>query len=155
MTKTQVEPQTKVSMLIRKPAADVYEAFVDPEITTKFWFTRSTGRLDENDHVTWFWDMYNVSSEVDVKRLVKDERIVVEWSGYTTRTTVEWELTERQDGTTYVTISESGFGEDVVDEALTSTEGFSFVLAGAKAYLEHGIELGLVPDKFPDGVPGD
>jgi len=28
------------------------------------------------------------------------------------------------------------------------------VLAGLKAWLEHGIELGLVHDQFPDGCPG-
>lgn len=28
-------------MLIRKPAELVYEALVDPTITTRFWFTRS------------------------------------------------------------------------------------------------------------------
>ena len=34
-----------------------------------------------------------------------------------------------------------------------ATEGFSFVLAGAKALLEHGLQLNLVPDRFPDGLP--
>jgi hypothetical protein len=32
-------------MLVRKPVADVFEAFVKPDITTKFWFTKSSGRL--------------------------------------------------------------------------------------------------------------
>jgi hypothetical protein len=27
------------------------------------------------------------------------------------------------------------------------------VLAGAKALLEHGVQLQLVPDRFPDGMP--
>jgi hypothetical protein len=34
--------------------------------------------------------------------------------------------------------------------ACDSTQGFSFVLAGAKALLEHGIELNLVGDHAPD-----
>lgn len=37
---TQV-PVAKTGMLIRKPVAEVFEAFIDPNITTKFWFTRS------------------------------------------------------------------------------------------------------------------
>lgn len=34
-----IEPQAKAEMLIRKPVEEVFEAFVDPEITSKFWFT--------------------------------------------------------------------------------------------------------------------
>jgi hypothetical protein len=33
-----------------------------------------------------------------------------------------------------------------------STEGFTLVLAGAKAYLEHHIQLNLVLDRFPKGI---
>ena len=31
----------------------------------------------------------------------------------------------------------------------------AFVLAGAKALLEHDVRLNLVPDRFPDGLPRD
>lgn len=33
-------------MLIRRPVMDVFEAFIDPDITTTFWFTKSSGRLE-------------------------------------------------------------------------------------------------------------
>jgi uncharacterized protein YndB with AHSA1/START domain len=33
-------------MLIRKPVANVFEAIVNPDITTKFWFTKGSGRLE-------------------------------------------------------------------------------------------------------------
>ena len=39
-------PIAKAEMLIRKPVAEVFEAFVDPEITRRFSFTKSTGRLE-------------------------------------------------------------------------------------------------------------
>jgi uncharacterized protein YndB with AHSA1/START domain len=39
-------PVAKAEMLIRKPSAEVFEAFVNPEVTTKFWFTKSSGRLE-------------------------------------------------------------------------------------------------------------
>ena len=35
-------PAMKTGILIRRPAAEVFEAFVNPEITTQFWFTRSS-----------------------------------------------------------------------------------------------------------------
>ena len=30
-------------MLIRRPVAEVFEAFINPAITTQFWFTHTTG----------------------------------------------------------------------------------------------------------------
>jgi hypothetical protein len=36
--------------------------------------------------------------------------------------------------------------------AVASTEGFTLVLAGAKALLEDGVRLNLVPDRFPPGI---
>ena len=48
-------PVVETQMLIRKPLAIVFEAFIDPEVTTKFWFTRSTGKLEAGKTVTWFW----------------------------------------------------------------------------------------------------
>jgi uncharacterized protein YndB with AHSA1/START domain len=44
--KVEQTPFTKVAMLIRKPVAEVFEAFVDPAITSKFWFTKGSGRLE-------------------------------------------------------------------------------------------------------------
>src|SRR4051794_4566310 len=32
----------KSEMLIRKPVEEVFQAFIDPAITTHFWFTKST-----------------------------------------------------------------------------------------------------------------
>ena len=46
-------------MLIRKPAAEVFQAFVDPEITSKFWFSRGSGRLEVGKSVRWDWEMYS------------------------------------------------------------------------------------------------
>ena len=43
-------PIAKAAMLIRKSVAEVFEAFVDPEITRRFWFTKSTGRLETGKH---------------------------------------------------------------------------------------------------------
>ncbi len=39
-------PSAEASMLIRRPVGEVFRAFVDPEITTRFWFTESSGGLE-------------------------------------------------------------------------------------------------------------
>ena len=36
----------RTQMLIRRPAHEAFEAFVDPHITTRFWFMQSSGRLE-------------------------------------------------------------------------------------------------------------
>ena len=51
-------PMTETGMLIRKPVAHVFEAIVNPEITTQFWFTRSSGRLMVGRPIRWDWEMF-------------------------------------------------------------------------------------------------
>jgi uncharacterized protein YndB with AHSA1/START domain len=51
-------PITETGMLIRKPVADVFAAIVNPEITTQFWFTRSSGRLVAGRPIRWDWEMF-------------------------------------------------------------------------------------------------
>lgn len=48
-------PVAKAEMLIRRPVAEVFEAFVDPSITAKFWFSKGSGRLAVGKDVEWTW----------------------------------------------------------------------------------------------------
>ncbi len=146
-------PVVKAHMLIRKPVAEVFEAFVDPAVTSKFWFTHGSGRLEPGAEVRWDWAMYGVHAIVQVKAVEPNQRIRIEWEDRKGKMIpVEWVFTPREDGT-FVTITTSGFSgsdDEVVAEAIDSMGGFTFVLAGLKAWLEHGIELNLVLDHFPD-----
>jgi hypothetical protein len=59
------------------------------------------------------------------------------------------------DGTTFVRVTESGFsgtGDQLVKYVADSTQGFTLMLAGLKALLEHGVRLNLVGDRYPKGV---
>jgi uncharacterized protein YndB with AHSA1/START domain len=142
-------------MLIRKPVAEVFEAFVDPAVTSQFWFSKGTGRLESGRQVQWTWEMYDVSVPVTAKLVETDKRIVVEWPAYSGLTTVEWTFAPYPGGATFVTIHERGFtgsGDELVKQVTSSTQGFTLVLAGLKAFLEHGIRLDLVADRFPKGI---
>jgi uncharacterized protein YndB with AHSA1/START domain len=148
-------PITKTGMLIRRPVADVFEAFVNPEITTKFWFTRSSGRLEVGKRVQWDWEMYGISIPVTAKNIEASRRILIEWPGYSAPTTVEWTFAPQEDGTTFVSITEAGFtggGDQLVKQVANSTQGFTLVLAGLKALLEHNVRLNLVADRYPKGI---
>jgi len=149
------KPFAKAEMLIRKPVEEVFEAFINPEVTSKFWFTKGSGRLETGKHVKWEWEMYNASAQVRVKDVEENRRIMIEWQGYGAPTTVEWVFTPYGDCATFVSVTESGFsgdGDAVVSSALGSTGGFTWVLAGLKAWLEHGIRLNLVADRYPKGL---
>jgi uncharacterized protein YndB with AHSA1/START domain len=151
---TQV-PIAMTGMLIRKPVADVFEAFVNPDITSKFWFTKGSGRLETGKQVQWDWEMYNVSIQVTAKAIEPNKRIVIEWPGYSGPTTVEWVFAPQKDGTTFVNITEAGFsgdGDQLVKYVANSTQGFTLALAGLKALLEHDVMLNLTADRYPLGI---
>lgn len=40
-------------------------------------------------------------------------------------------------------------GQELIAALMDNTGGFTTVLDGLKAYLEHGIQLNLIADKFP------
>ena len=146
---------TKTAMLIRKPVAEVFEAFVDPRVTTKFWFTKGSGTLEVGKQVQWDWEMYGISVPVTAKVIEPNRRIVIEWPGYSGASTVEWTFAAQPDGTTFVSITEQGFtgdGDSLVKQVTDSTQGFTLVLAGLKALLEHDIQLNLVADRYPKGI---
>jgi uncharacterized protein YndB with AHSA1/START domain len=142
------EPTARAHMLIRKPVDVVFEAFIDPAITSRFWFTRGSGRLKPGASVTWHWDMYSATAQVSVKAVEHNRRILIEWPH-----PVEWVFTPRGADATFVAITASGFtgsDDEKVVQAIDSMGGFCFLLAGCKAFLEHSVMLNLVADHNPD-----
>ncbi len=153
-SETEISTQNfaKAEMLIRKPAKEVFESIINPAVTTKFWFTKSSGRLDENERVDWVWEMYNHSVPVLVKSIQPPKKIIMDWGNGGDLTTVEWTFKNINDNETYVSIVQIGFKgtpDALISQVRDSTEGFTIVLAGMKAWLEYGIRLNLVEDRFP------
>jgi uncharacterized protein YndB with AHSA1/START domain len=143
----------EAQMLIRKPVEEVFEAFMNPAITKNFWFTKSSGRLEVGKKITWYWDMYKVSTTVVAREILRDQKILFEWDN--PPRTVEFNFKELDDESTYVTISECGFdkkGDELIAAIKDSTGGFTTVLDGLKVFLEHRINLNLIADKYPKEV---
>lgn len=142
-------PVVEAQMLIRRPVSDCFEAFVDPEITTKFWFTKSSGRLALGKKIRWDWEMFGVGDSLTVKEFEENRRILIQWES--DPTTVEWLFEARAPEATLVKISNWGFvggRDEVLALAIDAKGGYAMVLAGLKAWLEYGIELNLVRDQF-------
>jgi uncharacterized protein YndB with AHSA1/START domain len=147
-------PVAKAEMLVRKPVHEVFEAIADPAITSQFWFSRGSGPLEPGARVEWEWEMYGFTVPATVRAFEQDRRIVVDWGEGDQLTTIEWRFTPVPDGT-FVSVTNDGFsgdGDTMIEQAIGSTEGFTFVLAGLKAWLEHEVRLNLVPDRFPAGL---
>ncbi|WP_292009794.1 SRPBCC family protein [Chryseobacterium sp.] len=139
----------EAQMLIRKPVQDVFQAFIDPVVTTNFWFTKSSGKLEEGKVITWEWEMYDVKNQVRVDQIIFNQLIRTVWGDFSIH--VDYEFKEMEKGT-LVIIKSFGFtqtGEELVRIVNDNTGGFTTVLDGCKAYLEHGIKLNLIEDKFP------
>ncbi|MEV6561684.1 SRPBCC family protein [Nocardia sp. NPDC051756] len=150
-------PSVDVRMLIRRPPHDVFEALVDPAITTRFWYTKSSGRMEEGAELTWEWEMYGASRTARVEKVDVDSRIQFTWDNYNPDhpTTVEFSLTPYENDTTYLHITENGYSGDLqaqVDAVRDSTAGFAYFISGLKAALEHDVTLGLTQDEHPPNV---
>ena len=145
-------PTVHVGMLVRKPPKEAFQAFVDPTITTKFWFTKSSGKLTPGADLRWDWEMYGVSAKVAVNEVEANRRIRFQW-GDDQPTTVELRFTPWEDGATYVEVTEAGLsgnsGDEVLARVADSTGGFTIVLCALKALLEHDLVLTVVRDAHP------
>lgn len=145
-------PVAEAGMLIRRPVAEVFDAFVNPGTITRFWFTDSSGPLAPGARVTWTWAMYGVSTDVVVKAFEPGRRLLIDWDVDSDPTEVEWRFEARGEHA-WVTVANRGFSgtpDEQVSKALDSTGGFSLVLAGAKIWLEHGVDPRFVLDRHPD-----
>lgn len=146
-------PVAELQIVFHAPVSRVFEAFVDPMITTKFWFTHSDGRLEPGENVKWRWEERDLTVPVQVLEVEQDSRILVEWGEGADKSTVEWTFAAQADGTTFVKILNSKFIgslEEVVAKAIDSQDGFTQMLAAAKAFLENDIDVNSIADSLPE-----
>ncbi len=153
---TQDQLNAKSGMLIRRPAGEVFEAFVNPDVTTQFWFTKGSGRLEEGKTVTWTWGQFGVSADITVTNIELNELIQFQWPSGEEESafrTVELSFESKREGTTFVQVVESGFDKNddqLINQIAGQTEGWTLVLSALKAWLEHGINLNLISDHKPN-----
>lgn len=138
-------------MLIRRPAPEVYEAFADPDMMTRFWFPKATGRLETGEELSWFVGTAEDAFEITVrvKSANKPHLLHIEWGSGDQFTEVKWDFESNGDKETVVRIVASGFsGEqsEIVQAALDSTGGFNQVITAVKALLEHNAQINVVSD---------
>jgi hypothetical protein len=47
--------------------AEVFEVIVNPAVTSKYWFSKGSGRLKSGKRVRWDWESHDVSIDVTAK----------------------------------------------------------------------------------------
>lgn len=132
----------RASMLIRRPAAEVFDAFVRPETITKFWLESTTGPLEKGARVRWRFMVPGATETVTVTALENQKRIAFDWSDGN-RVSMVFEA--RDSAVTLLSVEVSGLQSE--GEAVNAAEGFSIVLCDLKTLLESGRSANLVRDK--------
>ena len=141
-----VELVAKAKMLIRCPALEAFDAFVQPDRITRFWLKGTSGPLAQGAQVEWQFMVPGATERVNVTAFIQPNRIAFAWAD--SRLGVDIRFVEIQSGTTVVSVEVRGFeGADGTDQVVNATEGFSIVLCDLKVLLESGRSANLVKDK--------
>lgn len=140
-------PSAEIELLIRRPAADAYRAFVEPEILTKFWLRSASQPLTPHGQARWEFLVAGAAATLEVRSMVANRHITTAWDD---DTTIDFDFSELEPGLTLVRVTQTGFSgspEEVVAKALDATQGFTIVLCELKALLEQHVTLYAVRDK--------
>ncbi len=135
--------EIKAAIQIGKPAAEVYEAIVNPAHMTHYFIAKSSGRMEEGKEVVWRFPEFDMDCPVRVKKTVPGELVSFGWDGEAGELLVDISLTPTSNGATVVRITERGMDNNEAGLAWLAgnTEGWANFLACLKAYLEFGINL--------------
>ena len=132
---------------IRRPASDVFQAFVRPELLTRFWLRSASAPLKAGARVRWEFLVPGAVDELEVLVVEPDRRIEVRSAD---GTIIRWTFTRRTDSETLVSIEQTGYNgplQECAENAIEATQGFTLVLSALKILLETGRDSGLVQDK--------
>jgi uncharacterized protein YndB with AHSA1/START domain len=66
-------------MPIRRPAVEVFNAFVQPDLITKFWLKSTTGPLAQGALVEWQFMVPGATERVRVTAFDAPRRIALSW----------------------------------------------------------------------------
>jgi uncharacterized protein YndB with AHSA1/START domain len=132
-----------VAMQIQKPSNEVFEAIVNPEKMTNYFISESTGMMEEGKELIWKFPEFDFDCPVRIGKIEKDKYVSYYWMMEDIELFVEITLTEKENNSTLVSITEKSMNND--EKGLKWLSGNSFgwsnFLSCLKAYLEYGINL--------------
>lgn len=139
------KPVAQATMLVRRPPAEVFDAFVDPAKLTRFWLDAASAPLAAGARVEWRFMVPGAVDTLTVTAFEPPRHLAFDWSD---GTSVDLRFTGHGQDATRVAVEMRGFsGDDAVAQVVNATEGFSIVLCDLKTWLESGRSANLVRDK--------
>ncbi|HEX4741710.1 MAG TPA: SRPBCC domain-containing protein [Caulobacteraceae bacterium] len=138
-----MEPKFEVSLKIRRPAAEVFDAVVRPERLSSYFVRTASGPLEEGSAVMWSFAEAPQPFEVKAREVKRPERIVLQWpGGQTYETTVEMTFKALDDANTLVTVREGPWREESgLQGPAGNAGGWMHMLCSLKARVEYDINL--------------
>ena len=135
--------EIKVAIQILKPAHEVFEAIVDPIKMSKYFISKSSGRMEEGKQIRWRFPEFDAEFPIRVGKVEKNKYIAYHWDVGGRDLLVEMTLSPQDGDATVVTVTEKGMENDEagIKWLIGNTGGWANFLACLKAYLEYGINL--------------
>ena len=135
--------KVNTQMGIQKPAKDVFEAIVNPEIMNKYFITTSTGRMESGKTLTWTWEDYDAEHKVKVGKIEINKLVSFTWEGSGVECLVVITLEAKGENKTLVKITESDWPVDFkgASRCMGQVEGWTHFLCCLKAFIEYGVNL--------------
>lgn len=139
-----MELKFQVQTRILKPVAEVFDGVANPGKLTGY-FTKTATPMEEGKTAFWSFPEFPEEFPVLIRKIVPEELIGLEWKAddgdY--NTTIEIRFEDLGDGSTLVTILESGWRDNQkgLESSYRNCSGWMHMVTSLKAYLEHGINI--------------
>ncbi|WP_339886761.1 SRPBCC domain-containing protein [uncultured Flavobacterium sp.] len=135
--------EIEVAMQIQKPVHQVFDAIINPDTMSYYFISKSTGMMDEGSELIWNFPEFEMDCPVRVGKIIKDEYISFYWLVDEIELLVEMTLTEKENNSTLVTITEKSRDNDLKGLKWLSGNSFGWAnfLTCLKGYLEYRIKL--------------
>ena len=129
---------------IERAPAEVFDALIDPQALCAYFTATASAPLFPAAHVRWSWPGGD-EEDVEVVEIENASRIVLRWNAafIDERTTVTITLQPEDDGSTSVSVQESGWRVEPTHlaSAFEHCAGWQSMVTCLKAWLEHGLDL--------------
>ena len=131
------------AMQIQKPTHEVFEAIVNPEKMSNYFISQSSGIMEEGKNLIWKFPEFDFECPIKVQKVETNKYISFYWENSGKDLLVEITLSEKENNSTLVSISEKSMENNEAGLKWLSGNsfGWSNFLSCLKAYLEYNINL--------------
>ncbi len=144
MEKTKMEKiKFQVAVRIEKPINEVFKAFTDNEMLTKYFVTSASAPIKAaGDKITWSWGEHK--TEIKVTEFEENKKVAFTWPGFKVNYDINVTfIFEEVDGKTRVSVTEEGYknDDDGINSSFMNNAGWKEMLLSMKAWVMYNVDL--------------